>query len=140
MMFTSIMLYLDPTGYIITFNATEYEFDVSVLSSVGTIVFYALLVVENLTEFVLITVNFSGAPFYSINDAGTEVMFDLPITNPLLTIALTEILNSDDENVDYYFTMHYSAVTDNGVEYANSVNVILHEIGKSMNIAIARKF
>ena len=136
MMFTSFLLYLVPTGYIITFNATEYEFDVSVLSSVGTVVFDALLVVENLTEFVIITVNLFGAPFYSINDADAEVTFDLPITNPLLTITLTEILNSDDENVDYTFTMHYSAVTDNGVEYANSINVILHEIGKSMIIAI----
>ena len=132
MMSTSIVLYLVPTGYIITFNATEYEFDISVHSSVGMVVFEALLIVENITDFVIIEVNFSGAPLYSINEADTLAIFGFfPTTNPLLTITLTENLNSDDENVDYYFTMHYSADTTTGVEYANSVNVILHEIGKS---------
>ena len=132
---------LVPTGYIITFNATEYEFDISVHSSVGTVVFEALLIVENITNFVIIEVNFSGSPLYSINEADTLAIFGFfPTTNPLLTITLTEILNSDDENVDYYFTMHYSADTITGVEYANSVNIILHEIGKSTIVVTARKF
>ena len=97
MMFTSIVLYLVPTGYIITFNATEYEFDISVHSSVGMVVFEALLIVENITDFVIIEVNFSGAPLYSINEADTLAIFGFfPTTNPLLTITLNEILNSDD--------------------------------------------
>ena len=110
-------------------------------SSVGMVVFEALLIVENITDFVIIEVNFSGAPLYSINEADTLAIFGFfPATNPLLTITLTEILNSDDENVDYYFTMHYSADTITGVEYTNSVNVILHEIGKSTIVVTARKF
>ena len=130
MMFTSIVLYLVLTGYNITFNATEYEFDVSVHSVVGTVVFDALLIVENITAFMRITVSFSGTD--------TQDTFDLPRTNPLLTITLTEILNSDDENVDQNFTIHYNAVTFTGVIYANSVNVILHEIGKSTSYNIIR--
>ena len=126
------MLYLVLTGYNITFNATEYEFDVSVYSTVGTVVFDALLIVENFDALVVITVSSSGFPLYSINEADTQVVFELPRTNPLLTITLSEVLNLDDENVDYNFTIHYDAVIDTG-----SVNVILHEIGKSIIVAIA---
>ena len=121
-MFTSIVLYLVLIGYNITFNTTEYEFDVSVHSVVGTVVFDALLIVENITAFMRITVSFPGTD--------TQDTFDSPRTNPLLTITFSEILDSDDENDDQNFTINYTAVTFTDVVYANSVNVILHEIGK----------
>ena len=130
MKFTSFVLYLVLTGYNITFNATEYEFDVSVYSPVGTVVFDALLIVENITAFMRITVSISGTD--------SQITFDMPRANPLLTITLSEVLNSDDENVDHVFIIHYNAVTFTGVEYANSVNVILHEIGKSTSYICVR--
>ena len=140
MKFTSFVLYLVLTGYNITFNATEYEFDVSVHSPVGTVVFEALLIVEDFNDLLIITATHSGPPLYSINGAGTQVVFDSSIrTNPLLMITLTEILNADDENVYYNFTIHYYAVTLTSDDHADSVNVVLHEIGKSMIVATARK-
>ena len=96
-MFTSFVLHLVLTGYNITFSATEYEFDVSVHSPVETVMFDALLIVENITAFMRITVSFSGTD--------SQVTFDMPRTNPLLTITLSEVLNSDDENVNHNFTM-----------------------------------
>ena len=135
MMFNFVVLYLVLTGYNITFNATEYEFDVSVHSPVGTVVFDALLVVEDFNDIIIITVTHSGAPLYSI----TQTEFESIRTDPVLTITLSEVLNSDDESVDYNFTIHYDAHTFSGENHVNSVNVILHEIGKSMTVATARK-
>ena len=126
-------MYLVSAGYVITYNATEYEFDISVYSSVGTVVFEALLVTENINDFVIITANFSGdindfGPF-SINGMETQVTFDHPITaNPLLLITLNETLNMNDSIAEYRFTINYRAVIVE--KYMGSVNVVLHEIGK----------
>ena len=126
-----------PTGYIITYNATEYEFDVNVYSPVGTVVFNALIIAENINNFFTISVTFDGdesqyGPF-SINGT-SQVRFDFPIsTNPLLMITLDELLNSTDQQLDYEFLLRYFALHDGEVE--NTVNVILHEVGKLMYIA-----
>ena len=128
------MLYLVSAGYIITYNATEYEFDISVYSSVGTVVFEALLIAEDISDLVLIIAIFAGDmtsfdPF-SINGMETEVRFDGPIrTNPLLTITLNEALDPNDSIVDYSFTINYISLTVGIMR--GSVNIILHEIGKS---------
>ena len=133
------MLYLVSAGYIITYNATEYEFDISVYSSVGTVVFEALLIAEDISDFVLIMANFAGDmtsfdPF-SINEMETEVRFDGPIrTNLLLTITLNEALDLNDSIVDYSFTINYSALAVD--LFTGSVNIILHEIGKSYAYSI----
>ena len=41
------ILYTVSPGYVVAFNATEYEFDVNVYSPNGTVVFEALLFAEN---------------------------------------------------------------------------------------------
>ena len=131
------MLFAAPTGYIITYNATEYEFDVNVYSPVGTVVFEALLIAENINNFFTISVTFDGdesqyGPF-SINGA-SQVRFDIPIsTNPLLMITLDEHLNSTDQQLDYEFLLRYFALHEE--EVVNTVNVILHEVGKLLYIA-----
>ena len=131
------LLFTVPTGYIITYNATEYEFDVNVYSPVETVVFEALLITENITFFT-ISIEFMGnssqySP-YSINRMGNQIRFDVPTpTNPLLMIRLDETLNSTDEQVDYEFTLYYVAIHVDG-RAEDTVNVILHEIGKLNHI------
>ena len=127
-------VFIVSTGYIITFNATEYEFDVNVYSPVGTVVFEALLIVENINGFDSLGVNFVGnlvdyGP-YSIN--GLDVDHESLIqTNPLLTISLDETLDVNDDKVDYNFAIQYVAVTS--TIYNDLVNIILHEIGKQLH-------
>ena len=127
------IFFLATSGYLITPNATEYEFDVSVYSPNETVVFGALLIAENITKFSTIRVNFAGAatefgPF-SINGMDTEIQFPPPITtNPLLTIRLNETLHLNDDQVDYEFTLNYFAAGVMIIK-SGSVNVILHEIG-----------
>ena len=121
-------------GYNITFNATEYEFDVNVYSPIATFVFAALLMVENINDLSLIIVEFSGAPIeynsYSINGMSREITFNSPMENPLLTIRLDEALDPNDGQVDYEFTLNYFAVAIGSIPRHSSVNVSLHEIGK----------
>jgi len=123
-----------PAGYYIAFNSSEYKFDVNVYSPVGTVVFEALLVAENINDLLTIAVNFAGAPTefgpYSINEMDTEVTFDVPIiSNPLLTIRLDETLDPNDDQVEYTFTIDYVAAGFTRIR-SQSVDVILHEIGK----------
>ena len=133
-------MYLVSPGYNITFNATEYEFDVDVYSSVGTFVFDALLIAENLIDIVVIRVNLAGnaGSFdpYSINGMNTGVDFfpNEMSENPLLTVTLDEVLDPNDDTMDYYFNIDYEATSSPAegtpAVYTGSANVILHEIGK----------
>ena len=100
--------------------------------------FEALLIVENVNDLLIATVNFIGsreefAPF-SLNRMGDSVAFDAVETNLLLTVTVNHTLDPDDENVDYLFTMQH-VVTGSGISKSESVNVILHEIGKLINIS-----
>ena len=133
-----VVVYLVSPGYNITFNATEYEFNVNVHSPVGTVVFEALLTVENVGQFHML-VNFAGVSVdygpYSINGIDTQVFFPFPVpTNSPLTIALDETLNATDNKANYNFTIHYNADNFNEAvpDYIGLVNVILHEIGKAI--------
>ena len=121
-----------PAGYLIAFNATEYEFDINVYSSVGTVVFEALLVAENINADFFIRVNFNGAATefgrYSINGSTDITITSTQSTDPLLSIRLVETLDPNDDQVDYTFTLAYIAAGA-GVK-SDSVNVIIHEIGK----------
>ena len=96
--------------------------------------FEALLVVENVNDSAIIIVHFAGASDdygpYSINGMDTTVTYEFPIeTNPLLNITLDEVLDPNDRNIEYNFGIVYSAISFTAV-YIDSVNVILHEIGK----------
>ena len=136
-MFISILLHLVSSGYVITFNASEYEFDVNVYSPVGTIVFEALFITENLNELATLTANFRGGPAnygpYSINGMDNTVIIDLPFSShPLLSIALAESLEDDDDEITYDFSIDVGAFTFRGFREF-SANVILHEISKLLD-------
>ena len=124
-------------GYYIAFNASEYEFDVNVYSPIGTVVFEALLIAENVSNLLTIASNFAGARRefgpYSINGMDIESTFDAPIrSNPLLTIRLDETLDPNDDQVEYTFTIDYVAAGSSRIR-SQSANVILHEIGKLLH-------
>jgi len=130
-------------GYFVTFNATEYEFDVNVYSPLGTVVFEAILIAENPGNLSILSVNFDGAITeygpYTINDAPNNprestVTFLQPSIemNTLLTITLDEPLDSNNDQVNRYeFQLVYFAAT-NSTTATGRINVILHEIGKLM--------
>ena len=129
-----------PTGYFVTSNATEYEFDVNVYSPTGTVVFEVLLIAENISAFenVSIIAYFAGLSTeydpYTINGMNREVIFNSPTENPLLIIAVDTTLNANDSKVDYLFRIDY-VVLDTSTKTAE-VNVTLHEIGKLAQLAI----
>ena len=133
------ILYTVSPGYVIAFNATEYEFDVNVYSPNGTVVFEALIFAENSSSLVTMGAAFGGTEAYygpySINgmDVTAEV---LPIgSNNLLTIRIDGdgALDPNDNETVYEFTI--SAFAD--TPYTELlVNTILHEIGKCFAKAI----
>ena len=131
-MSSSNVFYSVSPGYITTFNATQYEFDVNVYSPVGTVVFESLLVVENINDLLIMIVNFEGSrhefvPF-SLNGMGDSVTFDVVKTNILLTITLDETLNPNDTTVEYNFTLQYF-IAGFDISQSGSVNVLLYEVG-----------
>ena len=132
------MVVLVSTGYYIALNASEYEFDVNVYSPVGTVVFEALLIAENVNDLLTVGVNFAGRQTafgpYSINGMDTEVTFDAPITSsPLLTIRLDETLDPNDDQDNYTFFIDYVVAGITRIR-SQSVNVILHELIGEFNI------
>ena len=127
------VLYLASAGYLITFNATEYEFDVNVYSPNETVVFEAFLVAENINADFVIRVGFNGAATefdpYSINGMNSSVIItSTQSTDPLLTIRLEEPLDPNDDQIDYTFALAYLAAGA-GVK-SEEAKVIIHEIGK----------
>ena len=131
------ILYPVSPGYVITFNATEYEFDINVYSpNRTTVVFEALLITENLNELNTLTANFRGSREeygrYSLNGMDETVVISSFPSNPLLTIALDESLENDDDEITYNFGIDVAAFTSSGFEEL-SANVILHEIGKILD-------
>ena len=116
-------LYLVSAGYVITYNATEYEFDISVYSSVGTVVFEALLITaENVSNQLIIRTIFPG----DTDNFG----FNFDHSARLIAITLKKALDPNDSIMEYRFAINYSTLIDDK-EYTDLVNVILHEIGKS---------
>ena len=103
-------------------------------SPVGTVVFEALLVAENISNFFTIEGNFAGAQSeygpYSINGMD-NFQFDAPTSNPLLTITLDDSLDPNDDQVDYTFTLDYVAA--GFTIRSQQIDVILHEIGKLLH-------
>ena len=137
-LFTSVVFCLVSPGYIIAFNATEYEYDINVYSPVGTIVFEVLLDVENFADTIAITVTLAGNAdnfgHYSINGMNSMAEFVfLPVempANPLLTITLNGTLDPNDTNTDNNFMIVYTANHALQSDISDSVNVILHEISE----------
>ena len=130
------ILYTVSPGYVIAFNATEYEFDVNVYSPTGTVVFEALLFAENSSSLITMGAAFGGTEAdygpYSINgmDVTTEIF---PIrSNNLLRIRIDDdgALNPNDNEAVYEFTIRAFAVTSLGSTTVLLENVILHEISK----------
>ena len=126
------VLYIVTPGYALAFNATEYEFDISVYSPVGTVVFEALLFVENPNNFTLIGVNFAGVETeyspYSINGMNLAVGFFSFRRTHSLTIALDEVLDlSDEEAVDEFRIDAVGFLQSGNIELR--ADVIIHEFG-----------
>ena len=95
-------------------------------SPVGTVVFDALLIVENINDFATLEVNFDGN---SVDYGPYSINSDSQIQgNPLITISLDEALNLNDDKVDYNFAIEYVAFTPTLL--IRLVNIIIHEIGK----------
>ena len=102
-------------------------------SPIGTVVFEALIIVENINDLLLVMiVNFEGSRqelmSFSLNGMGDSVTFDVIATNILLTITLNETLSPNDMNVDYNFTLQYVAAGLD-VFQSGSVNILLYETG-----------
>ena len=128
------ILYTVSPGYIVAFNATEYEFDVNVYSPNGTVVFEALIFAENPNNIRIMSAAFRGSEVnhgpYSINgmDGSTEVN---PIrSNNLLTIRMNETLDPNDNEAVYEFILTAVAFNFQFVATELQVRVILNEIGK----------
>ena len=123
-------MYLVTPGYNITFNATEYEFDVNVFSPVGTVLFEVLLLVDN-DNIITIQAHLVGNPdsVDPFNCTKSQIL-----RNALVTVTLGEALDPNDDSLDHNFNIHYeastSAIKGTRVMYNGSVSVILHEIGK----------
>ena len=129
------ILYTVSVGYVLEFNATEYEFDVSAYSPVGTVVFEALLFVENQNTFITIAAGFTGTELeylpYSINGMNLSVTIMSFRRSHLLRIALDETLDLNDEEAIYEFRLDVVGVPLQGsMNTELSANVIVHEIGK----------
>ena len=136
------VLYTVSPGYVIAFNATEYEFDINVYSPVGTVVFEALLFVENPNNFTLIGVNFAGPETkyspYSINGMNMPVSF-APIrrTRYSLTVALDEALDLNDEEAIYEFSIDAVGFFQGGSRELRA-DVIIHEFGKLASFPLVK--
>ena len=124
-----LVVYLVSPGYNITFNATEYEFDVDVHSPIGTVVFGALLIEENMIERVVVVGNADSYDPFSYNFISNEMS-----RNHLLTFTVNEALDPNDDTTHYNFNIEYEAFAPptegSAIVYTGSANVILHEIGK----------
>ena len=119
-------------GYNLTFNATEYEFDVDVFSPVGTVLFEAFLLVEN-RNIRRVEVHLDGNPD-SVDPFNCNQRQILK--NILVTVSLDEALDPNDNSIDHNFNIDYAGFTSTiegthrNMVYNGSVNVILHEISK----------
>ena len=127
------VLYIVSPGYVLALNATEYEFDISVYSRVGTVVFEALLFVENTNNFTSIVANFAGpeteySPF-SINEDNLAATFFVIERDHLLRVALDEILHLNDTEAIYEFRIDAVGFLQSG-SIELRADVIIHEFGK----------
>ena len=121
-------------GYVLVFSATEYEFDVSVYSPVGTVVFEALLFVENTNNFTSIVANFAGtgteySPFSINGDNLAATFFVIERDHLLRVTALDEVLDLNDEEAIYEFSIDAVGFFQGGSRELRA-DVIIHEIGK----------
>ena len=109
-------------GFFAFFNATQYEFDVNVRSSVGSVVFMALVIVEDVDDIFTIDSFFGGS----------VTQFSLTRSNvTLITITLNTALDPNDEEVMHTFSLTaIVAVISSGATYSQVVNVLLYEKGK----------
>ena len=131
-----VTLFSVPTGYYAIFNATHYEFDINVYSPVGTVVFEALILVENPDDVSIVLVDFQAGylstisdfePF-SINRMGNTGEFYLIFGNVVVTVTTDQILVPYDTRLIYQFQLSCIAVGTRAIE--DIANIILYEIGE----------
>ena len=122
------MSLLVPVGYQAMFNATQYEFDVNVLSPVGSTVFEALVITENPGDIAVVDIFHERLP----------VQFSFTLSNMMSTITLNTALDPNDEVVLYKFTLTSIVVISSGGTLNQVVNVILYEIGKLLHVMMTK--
>ena len=118
------------TGYFALFNATHYEFDVSVYSTTETILFEALILLEDPDVIQIVDVTFSGrtnSGGYVIN-GDRSLVFNEPAGNVLFNMTVTENKELIDGNDDVFDLSGFAVSVQRSEELTSSV--ILHIVGK----------
>ena len=101
-MFIFVVVYLASPGYNITFNATEYEFDVNVFSPVETVLFDVLLLAENLSDILKPVYRFDIG-----NNANIDDPFGINQIQMSASVILKKVLNPNDNRIDYNFNINF---------------------------------
>ena len=115
-------------------NATHYEFDVNVYSPIGTVVFEALVFIENPNDAIIVYLFFNG-PYqnfrpFSINGMNDVSYFDTMISGELLfTITTDELLSLSDDIMVYDFLLECSLFRVTSELNISVFHVMLHKIG-----------
>ncbi|XP_065915311.1 uncharacterized protein [Dysidea avara] len=128
-----------PAGYYAIFNATHYEVDANIYCPIGTVVFEALLLVEDPNDVFLILVDFQSIggsstfrhfePF-SINGMGNSDVID-PVTGDVSIIITTDqTLNSNDTVCEFQLTVLVATGFDT---QSVTTNAIVHKRGDSVD-------
>jgi len=123
-----------PTGYFATFNATHYEFDISMYCPIGTVVFEAMHFYENPDDIQLALVDFSSGTTGTIRDFepfSLNGMGNGAVVGPdgLITLTTDQLLNANDVTYDFSLS---SLVTTGAITESITAIVIVHKKGKQL--------
>ena len=121
-----------PTGYFAIFNATHYEFDISVYCPIGTVVFEAMHFYENPDDIQLALVDFSSGTTGTIGDFEAFSLYGMgngAVVGPdgLITVTTDQLLNASDTTCDFSLS---SLVTTGAITDSITAIVIVHKISK----------
>ena len=133
-------LFYTVTSFIAMFNETEYEFDISIYSPIGTVVFEAFFVispnvtVESLSFDIIMTDGLVGESTingdFLINGTIPPLVVQPPYHSQyLLTITTGNTLDAND-TTDVTFDLFAFVNTTIGIVVMPMSNVTLHKIGK----------
>ena len=123
------------TGYFATFNATHYEFDISVYCPIGTVVFEAMHFYENPDDIQLALVDFQASSStgtigdfeaFSLNGMGNGAVVG---PDGLITVTTDQLVNASDTTCDFSLA---SLVTTGAITESITAIVIVHKKGKQL--------
>ena len=133
-------------SFIAMFYETEYEFDISIYSSTGTVVFEALFIlnpnvtVEFLSFDIITTDEFVGETTnngdFLINGITPPLVIQAPYQSVyFLAITVDNVLDTND-TTDVTFDLFAFVRTSTGIVAMPTSNVTLHKIGKEVLLCI----